>query len=504
MKLISMIKLAAIVLIMSACQNSATKKVAKKPNVIIIYVDDLGYGDIGCYGATGVKTPNLDAMAANGVRFTDAHCGSSTCTPSRYSLLTGEYAFRINAAVLEGDAPLLINPDSETMPDMFKKAGYTTGVVGKWHLGLGNGQLNWNEEVKPGPLEIGFDYSFLVPATGDRVPSVYLEDYKVVGLDPNDPITVSYDSQVGDWPTGKSNPELVKQLADPQHSGTITNGMSRIGFMHGGESAIWNDEEMPFVLDKKAKSFIKDNKENPFFLYYAYHDIHVPRMPNEKFLGKSSMGVRGDAIAQMDWCTGEIVKYLEELGIAENTLIIFSSDNGPILDDGYADQSVELLGGHKPGGAYRGGKYSTYEAGTRVPTITYWPGTVKPSTSNALLSHVDIYASLASLLNQNLENGASPDGENQIDAFLGKTTKGKSVMLEDCYNPGLRMGKWKFIPATKRKADWIANAKGIESGMVNEDQLFDVEADPAEQNNIAKDNAEIVTEMRAKLKAIKN
>lgn len=484
------------------CQSNNSSIETNKPNVIIIYVDDLGYGDVGCYGAKGVKTPNIDALAKGGMRFTDAHCGAATCTPSRYSLLTGEYAFRINAAVLAGDAPLLIDTEKKTMPDMFKNAGYTTAVIGKWHLGLGDGELNWNDSIKPGPREIGFDYSFLIPATGDRVPSVYVEDYNIVGLDPNDPVQVSYTTKVGDWPTGTENPEMLKQQADLQHSGTITNGVSRIGFMSGGEKALWKDEDFPFVLNEKAKAFIHANKENPFFLYYAYHDIHVPRIPNEKFVGASVMGPRGDAIAQMDWCTGEIVKYLKELGIDKNTLIIFSSDNGPVLDDGYADECVEMLGEHKPSGIYRGGKYSAFEAGTRVPTIVYWPGSVSPGESNALLSQVDLYASLAELVEQPLQPNDAIDSKSTLSAWLGLSDKGREVILEESYVKSLRVGDWKYIEPSNASSDWIENDKKIESGISKKAQLYNLASDPSEQVNVIEENKDQAVEMDKLLKEI--
>ncbi|MCG8696560.1 MAG: sulfatase-like hydrolase/transferase, partial [Bacteroidales bacterium] len=390
------------VLALFSCKPAEEEKTVKKPNIIVIYADDLGYADLSCYGAVGVQTPHIDKIAQNGIKFTDSHCSAATCTPSRFSLLTGSYAFRNKAAILPGDAPLLIRPGTPTLPGMLQQKGYKTGVVGKWHLGLGNGSVNWNDSVKPGPIEIGFDYSFLIPATGDRVPCVYVENHHVLGLDPEDPITVSYKEKVGDLPTGLSHPDLLKQKADTQHSRTIINGISRIGYMNGGEKAWWVDEEFPDVLTAKAKNFIANNKENPFFLYFAYHDIHVPRVPNERFVGKTDMGPRGDAIVQMDWCTGEIINYLEELGIAENTLIIFSSDNGPVLDDGYYDDAVEKIGDHNPSGPFRGGKYSAFEAGTRVPTIAYWPSVIEPGESAALWSQVDLYASVAKLVGHNL------------------------------------------------------------------------------------------------------
>ena len=479
---------------------------AQTPNIVLIYVDDLGYADIGSYGAQGVKTPNVDKLAKNGVKFTDAHASAATCTPSRYSLLTGEYAFRNNAAILPGDAPLLIRPGTPTLPSMLKNAGYETAVIGKWNLGLGDGDINWNSSIKPGPNEIGFDYSFLIPATGDRVPCVYLENDKVVGLDSNDPITVSYKNRIADEPTGILNPELVAMKGDPQHSQAIVNGVSRIGYMTGGEKALWVDEEFPIVMTSKAKVFIEKNKEKPFFLFFSFHDIHVPRVPNKQFVGKSTMGPRGDAIAQMDWCTGELIKTLEENGLSENTLIIFTSDNGPVLDDGYADFTVEKLGNHNPSGPFRGGKYSAFESGTRVPTITYWPGTIKPGVSSALMNQVDIYASLAALTNQNLKTTDAADSKDVLNAYLGKSTTGRASMLEEAFTLSLREGDWKYIrPLAPEKEipGWMAN-KSIESGLMKIPQLYDLSKDKGERINLAKKHPELVKEFEAKLLNIEN
>ncbi|MBN2636331.1 MAG: arylsulfatase [Prolixibacteraceae bacterium] len=472
---------------------------AVKPNIVIIYIDDLGYGDISVNGAIGVKTPAIDRLASRGMNFSDAHCSSATCTPSRFSLLTGSYAFRSNAAVLPGDAPMLLKPEKETLPAMLQRAGYKTAVVGKWHLGLGNGNVDWNKEIKPGPREVGFDYSFLIPATGDRVPCVFVENQKVVGIESNDPIQVSYTSPLTGYPTGKERPDLLKVSADPEHSMTIVNGISRIGYMNGGEKALWNDEDFPFVLTDKAKGFITKNKDNPFFLYLAYHDIHVPRIPNKQFEGTTGMGARGDAIAQMDWCTGQIIEHLEMLGISENTLIIFSSDNGPVLDDGYTDKAVELLGNHKPEGPFRGAKYSIYEAGTRMPTIVYWPGVVKPGVSNALLNQVDLFASLANLVGIEINPAVAPDSENHMDAWLGKTQKGRDWMLEEAFTYAIRKGDWKFImPRSSGEPGWLKN-KNVQSGISKEIQLYNLKTDIGETKNVAADYPELVKEMQEKL-----
>ncbi|MCA1746026.1 MAG: sulfatase-like hydrolase/transferase, partial [Bacteroidales bacterium] len=412
----------------------------KKPNIVVIYVDDLGYGDLSSYGATGVETPNVDRLAQNGIKFTDAHASAAMCTPSRFSLLTGTYAFRENATILPGDAPMLIKENTPTLPGMLQKHGYTTAVIGKWHLGLGDGNVNWNDKVSPGPLEIGFDYSYLIPATGDRVPCVLLENHHVVGLDPEDPIEVSYGKKVGNDPTGYENPDLLRYGADSQHAKTIINGISRIGYMSGGNSARWKDETVPHQMLHKAREFMNEHKDKPFFLYFAFHDIHVPYTPDYRFQGASKMGLRGDAIVQMDWITGQLTKHLEKLGIAENTMIVFSSDNGPVLRDGYDDGAPENLGEHKPAGTLRGGKYSAYEAGTRVPTIVYWPSVIAPRSSAALWGHVDLYASVAAMLNYELKDEEAPDSENVIEAIMGKSDTGREYLLKEAYTFTLRKG----------------------------------------------------------------
>ena len=483
-------------------QNINAQEIKSKPNIVIIYADDLGYGDIGINGAKGVKTPNIDRLAKKGVNFSDVHCSSSTCTPSRYSLLTGSYAFRNNAAILTGDAPLIIDPNKGTLPSMLKKAGYITGVVGKWHLGLGNGKVDWNKEIKPGPREIGFDYSFLIPATGDRVPCVFVENQKVLGLDKHDPIKVSYGDRIDGYPIGSEHPEMLKVKTDPQHLNSIINGISRIGYMSGGKDALWVDEDFPFVLTNKGESFIEENKGNPFFLYFAFNDIHQPRIPNKKFVGASTMGPRGDAIAQLDWCTGQLIKKLEDLGLAENTLIIFTSDNGPILDDGYVDQAIELVGKHKPAGPYRGSKYSIYEAGTRMPAIVYWPGTVSPGKSSAMLTQVDLYASLANLVGQKIDVGDAPDSKNYLDAWFGRTKKGREFMLEEAYTLGLRMENWKYIlPQSEPTPDWLEN-KDIETGLMDKAQLYNLKKDRAEQKNVLLENPKVAAKMEKKMNEI--
>ena len=492
-----------ILALLMTCTSRVDKEESALPNIIIIYIDDLGYGDLSSYGAKGVVTPNVDKLAREGLRFTDAHSPAATCTPSRYSLLTGEYAFRNKAAVLPGDAPLLIRPGKPTLPSMLKRAGYTTGVVGKWHLGLGNGDMDWNTEIKPGPLEIGFDYCFLLPATGDRVPTVYVENHQMIGLEPQDPIAISYKEKIGDKPTGTERPDLLKQQADPQHSNTIVNGISRIGYQDGGEAALWVDEEFPDVFTDKAKEFINENKDSPFFLFFSHHDIHVPRVPNERFVGKSEMGPRGDAIVQMDWMVGEVVKELEKLGLADNTWIIFTSDNGPVLNDGYEDLAIELLGEHKPWGPFRGGKYSAYEAATRVPTISYWPGRIKPGESAALFSQIDFYASVAALVGMPGSSSEARDSENVLPALLGDSQSGRTYMLEESFTLSIRKNEWKYISPVARDSMYLwIKGKGIEGGAQKEAQLYNLDPDIGEQQNLAEQYPELVNELQGMIDQI--
>jgi arylsulfatase A-like enzyme len=466
---------------------------AAKPNIVFILADDIGYGDLGCTGATRVKTPNLDKLAAKGLRFTDGHSPSATCTPSRYAILTGEYAWRKKGTgILPGDAALIIDPARPTLPSVLKQAGYATGVVGKWHLGLGSGAIDWNGEIKPGPLEIGFDDAFILPATGDRVPCVYVENHRIVGLDPADPVRVSYAKQVGDEPTGKEHPELLKMKLSRGHDFTIVNGISRIGWMAGGKAARWVDEDMADVLTRKAVEFVERHKEKPFFLYFATHDIHVPRVPHARFAGKSGCGVRGDVIEELDWTVGEVMAALDRLGLAENTLLVFSSDNGPVIDDGYADGAVQDLNGHKPAGALRGGKYSPYEGGTRVPFIARWPARIKPGVSDALVCQIDFMASFAALAGTSLPAGAGPDSTNVLAALLGESKEGRDHLVEHAAGLSFRRGPWKYIPR--------APGKGKGAGG---DELYNVADDLAETKNLISEKADLARDLAAQLEKIR-
>lgn len=485
--------------------NQCTKK-EKSPNIVLMYADDLGYGDLSCYGAHRVNTQNIDRIAKDGIRFNQAHSTAATCTPSRYSLLTGEYAWRREGTgIAGGDAPLIINPNKTTLPDILKQAGYKTGIVGKWDLGLGSGNLDWNKKIKPGPPELGFDYSFIIPATGDRVPCVYVKNHHVVGLDKKDSLRVNYNQKVGDEPTGIRYPELLKMGADKQHSGTIINGISRIGYMSGADSARWVDEKMALVLKNKVCSFIKENKNSPFFIYYSFHDIHVPRVPNEKFVGETEMGPRGDVIVELDWCVGEVLKKLEQLGLSENTIVIFTSDNGPVLNDGYEDYAVEKVGSHEMTGPLRGGKYSSFEGGTRIPFVIRWPERIKTGkVSNALISQIDCMSSFANLTGQSLKKNEAIDSRNLLPTLLGKKEEGREYLVEQAMGGflSLRTKNWKYIPIGKGPK--YMKDKGIETGRSSHPQLYNLKKDRKEQNNVAAEYPKILEKMDKILKRIKS
>ncbi len=474
----------------------------QRPNIVIIYADDLGYGDVGCNGAVKIRTPNIDRLAAQGLRFTNAHASSATCTPSRYSLMTGEYAWRRKGTgVLPADASLIIQPGRTTLPLILHKAGYITGAVGKWHLGLGSGNLDWNRDICPGPLDIGFDYCFLIPATGDRVPTVFVENRRVVGLDANDPIKVSYAGPVGDEPTGKEHPELLKLHPSHGHDQTIVNGISRIGYMKGGKAARWVDEDIADTITSKATAFIEQNRERPFFLYFATHDIHVPRVPHARFAGRSGLGPRGDVILEFDWSAGEIMKALDRLNLAENTILILTSDNGPVVDDGYKDQAADLLNGPRPAGPLRGGKYSAFDGGTRVAFIVRWPRHVKPGVTGALVGQIDFLSSFAALTGQRLASDDAPDSFDVLQALLGRSKAGRDHIVEHAGTLSLIKGQWKYIePGKGAKFNRNTNT---ELGNDPQPQLYNLADDIGEKHNLAERYPNRVRELADVLRAVR-
>ncbi|WP_281615097.1 arylsulfatase [Flammeovirga sp. SubArs3] len=502
MKRINYYLLACISLIGLSCQkntSTATKEVTSKPNIIFVYLDDLGYGDIGANGAKNLNTPNFDALANGGINFSNGYASSATCTPSRYAAFTGQYPWRKNAKILPGSAPMLIDTAQVTLPKMLQAAGYNTAIIGKWHLGLGTHDKDWNQHISPGPNEVGFDQSYIMAATQDRVPTVYIENGDVVNLDPNDPIEINYKKNFKGQPTGKDNPELLTMKWHHGHNSSIVNGIPRIGFMKGGQAALWSDVDMADHFLGKVKTYIKEKskEEKPFFLTYTMQQPHVPRTPHPRFVGKSGMGPRGDVIVEADWCIGELMKTIREAGIEENTLIVISSDNGPVLNDGYYDDAVEKLGDHDPSGGLRGGKYSLYDAGAHVPFITYWKGQIQPAKSEALVCQMDLFASFAALVGSDMK---SQDSENVLDALVGKSKEGReSLILEATTRTSYRKGDFVLIPSYKGPK--LNTKVDIELGNSNEIALYNLKEDPAQQNNIAKANPELTASLLKEFEA---
>ena len=481
----------------------------EKPNIIVIMADDLGYGDVSCYGATSIQTPAIDRLANEGVRFTSGYCSASTCTPTRFSLLTGTYAFRQKGTgIAPPNGPSIIRPGTETLPAILKRSGYATAAIGKWHLGLGETAPDWNGELKPGPLDIGFDHCYLLPTTNDRVPQVFVEDRRVKNLVPEDPLWVGSEKPSEDHPTGITHRSTLKMDWTHGHNQTIHNGISRIGFYTGGNKARFRDEDLADQWVSESNRWIEANRERPFFLYFASQDIHVPRIAHERFQGKSKLGPRGDCILQLDWCVGELTKTIERLGLSQNTLIVFCSDNGPVLDDGYKDDAVEKLGTHEPAGPFRGGKYSVWEGGTRTPLITRWLGKITPKVSNEVVCTIDLAHSFATLTGQELTRTACLDSMNLLDAFMGKEgAQGRNHLLQQdngSGNFGLRVGDWKLVRLKQRgKSQAVVSIK--ENAMpIGQHSLFHLTKDPGEQMDVSKENPEVVKRMTEMLDTIVN
>ena len=444
MKTKNIIALPALALAAVSCSDAQKEQ---NPNILLIVADDLGLGDVSAYGSQTISTPNIDRLADNGIRFNNGYATSATSTPSRYALFTGMYPWRnADAKILPGDAPLLIPTDIPTMPKMFQNEGYETAAIGKWHLGMGAGNVDWNQEIVPSANTVGFDYTCLIAATNDRVPTVYVEDGKVEGLEADDPIYVSYIQNFEGEPTALTNPEMMKMKWYDGHFNTIVNGIPRIGFMKGGQKARWVDEDMADYFIAKVKRFLAErDTDKPFFLYYGLHQPHVPRAPHQRFVGSTTMGPRGDAVVEADWCVGEVIAHLEKEGQLENTLVIFTSDNGPVLNDGYCDDAVEKLGEHDPMNGLRGGKYSLFDGGTHVPFILSWHDKVQAGVSDAFVSQLDLFASLGKLVGGNVPEGL--DSRQVLPALLGRSDEGREDMvLEAQGRLAYKNGDYVIIP----------------------------------------------------------
>lgn len=488
----------------TGCLESEAIEQKDKPNVIIINVDDLGYGDVSSYGATKVETPNIDRLVGEGRRFTDAHSASAVCSPSRYALITGEYPARKDFwyPIFLKDT-LQVDPNQTTIGDVMKDAGYSTAVVGKWHLGFGNEfPVDWNKELKPGPLELGFDYYFGVPVLNSHPPFVYVENHKVLGLKEDDPLVYGKRAKTREF--------------DEKF------GIDELG---GGKAAheLYKDREMGTTLTEKTIDWIKENKDDAFFLYFAPPQIHHPFTPAQRFIASSDAGRYGDWIHELDWMIGEVLNTLDEEGLTENTLVIFTSDNGGMFNRG-GQNAWEA--GHRLNGDLLGFKFGAWEGGHRVPFIARWPGHIPAGTeSDELISNVDLIATLAAVADRPLKEKEGPDSYNILPALTGSPEEPirDHLIISPSQRSHLsvRRGKWMYIPAqgeggfdgTEIGEHTFAGAAAHKlTGQVNSDvenarikesappaQLYDLEADPTQKKNLYNDHPEIVEELQALL-----
>jgi arylsulfatase A-like enzyme len=504
--------------------SMSTSKVNKthtnQPNVVVIFADDLGYGDLSSYGATKLKTPNIDTLAAEGIKFTDAHSASAVCSPSRYGLLTGEYPFRAFKGKglwgpLFSQAPLAVDTDTLTIADVFKESGYDTAVIGKWHLGFGEGKTDWNKPLIPGPQALGFDYYFGVPVVNSAPPYIYVENDSVVGGDPKDPLIYMGRKSKDVTPITPIPPEASQRTANQYKGGVAAH-------------KLYDDYSVGTTITHKATDWIKSRDENPFFLYLATTNVHHPFTPAERFQGKSESGVYGDFVQELDWIVGEVMQSLEAAGVADNTLVIFTSDNGGMFNLG---GRVAAAKGHKINGDLLGSKFGAWEGGHRVPFIAWWPEKIKAgSVSNQLLNNVDMLATFAALTEQKLSKTDQKDSINMLPALLGNAKQPlRTEMIISPYKPthmSLRKGKWMYIPA---KSDggfrgtkphhhaWGGAAvtalvntpnSDIENGKIKSDaapaQLYDLEADVNQTKNLYYQYPEVVKQMASDLKEYRN
>lgn len=451
----------------------------RKPNVVFIMADDLGYGDFGCYGATHIKTPACDRLAAEGMRFTDAHSPAAVCSPTRYGVLTGRYAWRswMKNWVLFEQHPLLIDTERLTMGKLFQNTGYKTGCIGKWHLGWGT-ELNrdLSGEVKPGPLEVGFDSFYGVPHSHNSAKPlrVFMRDRRIVNLKPG----MKYNSQ-------EAMKDSLRKLED-----TATE------------------------LSKEAVAFVDRHKDEPFFLYYPTTNIHFPITPNSRFKGASQAGAYGDFVVEFDWAVGELLRALDRNGLTDNTLVVLTSDNGARPCSG--------MNKHRCNGPWRGTKRLIYEAGHRIPLIVRWPGKVeKGSVSDETVCLTDFFATFANALKHPIPRYAGEDSYDLTDVLLGKPHKTPlreaTVHHSVSGQFAIRKGRWKLIEGS-RDGDYPRNEKGkidVKSWNPKRDpdtgkwisldyfhltpdggfQLYDMKTDPTETIDLAEKHPEIVQEL---------
>ena len=489
------ITLLVCLLFLTECRD----KEVSKPNIVIIYADDMGFGDLNCqYPDSKIPTPNLDKLASEGMRFTDAHSSSGICSPSRYALLTGQYHWRRTHNIVNSFGNPMFRDSDITLPQMLKNNGYTTACIGKWHLGWdwefvrqpsaevvqwGRNQRYYlpedvilDEAISGGPLSRGFDYYF-GDGTINFPPYAWVENDRLLEI-PSESMTpevVGFSTKEGEWE-----------------------------FRPGPKVIDWDPYKVLPTLNDKVIGWIgKQNKEQPFFLYFALPSPHAPIIPNDEFTGKSDAGGYGDFMFQTDWVAGQVLKALEENGFEENTIVIFSSDNGP---ERYAFARAEKYN-HFSMGDFRGLKRDVWEGGHHIPFIVRWPGKVKAgSVSDALISHIDIMATLAAATNSTLPEKAAPDSYNFLPLLTNQHVNVpiRNQLIHNTYKDqwGIRVDNWMYINKptgeVSKMPDSFKKLRGY-TDFQTEGLLFDLEKDPEQRINLYNQYPEKVTELASLL-----
>jgi arylsulfatase A len=471
-----------------------------RPNIVFILADDLGIGDLGCYNSKSkVATPNMDRIAAEGMRFNDAHTPSSVCSPTRYGVLTGRYAWRsrLKKGVLWGYSRSLIEPGRETVASLLKKQGYATAAVGKWHLGLQRTDpsvkepvpdasavlpedhphaVDYSKPLSPGPNAFGFDYFFGIPASLDMNPYVYVENDHVVEAATDEVARSAHRRQGGGgvWRGGKIAPS----------------------FKH--------IDVLPRIAEKATEWLGKQSAEKPFFLYFPLSAPHTPWVPTEEFMKDSKVGYYGGFVAQVDWVVGQVLKTLDERGLADNTLIVMTSDNGS-----HWPGSDITKWNHAANMHYRGQKADIWEAGHRVPFLVRWPGHVsKQSTSEKTICLTDFMATAAEVTGATLSDAAGEDSFSLLPELIGRRsaeTPSRPPVVHHSLGGtfAIRKDNWKLVVGNLGSGGFSSpkNVKPKPGGPAG--QLYDLSSDPSEKNNLYDQNAQIVNDLRTRLNSIK-
>lgn len=481
-RVVQAIVLLSVIPLIVSCEDdsSATSQVPEPPNIIIIMADDLGYGDFSGYGARLIQTPHVDRLIREGRKFNNAHSPSSICSPTRYGLLTGKYAWRgrLQSGVLESSSTMLIEEGTETIASYLGDRGYATGCVGKWHLGFQSTYpVDWNIPLNPGPLEVGFDYYFGVPVSPNLPPFVYVENYEVVDRKPGEIIEIVDGVEVSG----------IEEFRRPNEIGRRTT--------------------------EKAVEFIEANRDSPFFLYFATSAVHFPITPDDEFVGTSGVGDYGDFVHEFDWSVGRILDTLDANGLTENTLIIVTSDNGAWS---YFTCDTE----HEANGQLKGAKGLLAEGGHRVPFVARWPGMITESTeSDSLVGLIDIFSTIATVLDDRVPLDTAQDSVDRWYAFVDDPENFPKPELETTIHHSwrgkfaIRAGPWKYIPPQSPKdfseSSLIVPEANIRSvcevdfdDMTTPEQLYDLDQDLRETTNVLNTYPEIAANLNEMLQFV--